>query len=81
VPADEPGEEPQEVSLIDEMGAERKFRMHDAFEVEGRTYYLVEAFDDPDEVLLLREGDGRLETVEQDEFERVIKALDDDEVE
>jgi len=80
VPADEQ-EGAEEVSLIDEAGRERKFRMHDAFEVEGRTYYLVESFDDPDEVLLLREGSGRLETVEQEEFERVIKALDDDEVE
>lgn len=80
MPADEQ-EGAEEVSLIDEAGRERKFRMHDAFEVEGRTYYLVESFDDPDEVLLLREGSGRLETVEQEEFERVIKALDDDEVE
>jgi hypothetical protein len=41
----------------------------------------MEAFDDPEQVLLLRESEGTLETVEQDEFERVIKALDDDEVE
>ena len=80
MPAEE-SEGPQEVSLIDENGKERKFRMHDAFEVDGHTYYLVESFDDPDEVLLLRESENRLETVEQEEFERVIKALDDDEVE
>ncbi len=80
MPADEM-EGPQEVSLIDESGKERKFRLHDAFDLEGKTYYLMESFDDPDEVLLLRESDGTLETVEQDEFERVMKALDDDEVE
>jgi len=74
-------EGPEEVSLIDESGKERKFRLHDAFDLEGRTYYVMEAFDDPDEVLLLRENEGALETVEQDEFERVMKALDDDEVE
>ena len=81
MPAEEDEGPLQEVSLIDEDGRARKFRMHDAFDIEGRTYYLVESFDDPDEVLLLRESGGRLETVEQDEFERVIKALDDDEVE
>ena len=74
-------EGPEEVSLIDESGKERKFRLHDAFDLEGKTYYVMEAFDDPDEVLLLRENEGALETVEQDEFERVMKALDDDEVE
>ena len=74
-------EGPEEVSLIDETGKERKFRLHDAFDLEGKTYYVMEALDDPDEVLLLRENEGALETVEQDEFERVMKALDDDEVE
>jgi len=80
VPADEV-EGPQEVSLIDESGKERRFRLHDAFDLEGKTYYVMEAFEDPDEVLLLRESEGALQTVEEDEFERVMKALDDDEVE
>jgi hypothetical protein len=80
VPADD-SEAPQEVTLVDESGRERKFRMHDAFDVEGATYYLVEGWDDPDEVLLLREVNGTLETVEDDEFQRVMKALDQDEVE
>jgi len=53
VPADEV-EGPQEVSLIDESGKERRFRLHDAFDLEGKTYYVMEAFEDPDEVLLLR---------------------------
>ncbi len=80
MPADDV-EGPQEVSLIDESGKERKFRLHDAFDLAGKTYYVMEAFDDPDEVLLLREEDGTLQTVEEAEFERVMKALDDDEVE
>lgn len=78
---DEDGEAPQEVSLIDESGQERKFRLHDAFELKGSTYYLVEDSDDPEAVLLLRESGAGLETVDADEFERVMKALDDDEVE
>ena len=77
----EDGEAPQEVSLIDESGTERKFRLHDAFDLEGSTYYLVEDAEDPEAVLLLRESGGGLETVDAEEFERVMKALNDDEVE
>lgn len=44
-------------------------------------YYLVEDADDPSQVLLLRESDGGLETVEGEEFQRVIAALEEDEVE
>ena len=80
VPADD-SDAPQEVSLVDESGRERRFRLHDAFDLDGNAYYLVESFDDPDEVLLLRETGGVLETVEPDEFERVMKALERDEIE
>jgi len=71
---------PQPVTLIDESGRERQFRLHDAFELEGATYYLVEGVEDPSQVLLLREGAGALETVDGDEFQRVIAALEADEV-
>jgi Protein of unknown function (DUF1292) len=71
----------EEVTLIDEDGRERRFRMHDAFELEGSTYYLVEGAADTTEVLLLRETDGGLETVEDDEFQRVMAALEKDMVE
>ena len=76
----EDGEEPQAITLIDEAGNERKFRMHDAFELEGVAYYLVEGADDPSEVILLRETGGRLETVEDAEFQRVMSALEEDQV-
>jgi len=76
--APEPSEE---VTLIGEDGRERTFRLHDAFDLEGATYYLVEGADNPSEVLLLREVDGGLETVEDDEFQRVMSALDQDSVE
>ncbi len=72
--------QPEYVSLIDESGRERTFRLHDAFELEGATYYLVEGSDGPDEVLLLRETPDGLATVDEDEFERVMTALDQDEV-
>ena len=79
MPAEE-REEPHEITLIDETGRERRFRLHDAFDLEGATYYLVEGATDASEVLLLRENDGALETVEDDEFQRVMKALEEDKV-
>ncbi|HUZ87218.1 MAG TPA: hypothetical protein VNF26_09730 [Candidatus Baltobacterales bacterium] len=75
------GSEPaQVITLLDETGVERRFTMHDAFDLEGSTYFLVEYFDDPDQVLLLRETDGGLETVDGDEFTRVMTALEQDKV-
>ncbi len=74
-------EDPDPITLIDETGVERRFRMHDAFDVQEVHYYLVEAVDDPSQVLLLRETGGGLETVDGDEFKRVMTALEADEVE
>ena len=71
----------ESITLIDESGAERQYRLHDAFDVDDVHYYLVEAADDPSQVLLLREATGGLETVDGDEFKRVITALEKDEVE
>jgi hypothetical protein len=70
-----------EVTLIDETGAERRFKMHDAFDLDGVAYYLVEDANDPDAVLLLRESASGLETVDGDDFKRVMSALDKDDVE
>ena len=70
-----------EVTLIDDSGIERRFKLHDAFELEAATYYLVEDVTDPDRVLLLRELGSGLETVDGDEFKRVMEALEKDAVE
>ena len=82
---DEPPHEdtaaPQPITLIDEAGRERQFQLHDAFDHEGGVYYLVENIDDPSQVMLLREADGALETVEGEEFQQVIAALEKDQVE
>ena len=69
------------VTLLDEGGAERKFVLHDAFDTDGRTYYLVEAADDPEQVLLLRETDDGLESVDGPEFDRVLTLLEADDPE
>jgi Protein of unknown function (DUF1292) len=70
-----------EVTLIDETGAERRFRMHDAFDLDGVAYFLVEDAQDPEAVLLLRESASGLETVDGDDFKRVMDALEKDDVE
>lgn len=75
------GEPSQPITLIDETGVERRFTMHDAFDLEGVAYYLVEDIDDPNQVLLLRESKAGLETVDGAEFARVIAALEEDKVE
>ena len=72
---------PDQVTLIDEDGAEREYTIHDAFDLDGSAYYLVERLGEPDQVLLLKESSGGLETVEGEEFSRVIAALEADEVE
>jgi len=69
------------VTLIDEDGAERRFTIHDAFDLEGAAYYLVEGVGDPTQVLLLKESKEGLETVEGEEFARVVAKLEADEVE
>jgi hypothetical protein len=68
----------EEVALVDEEGVERRFRLHDAFDLEEGSYYLVESVDDPDEVLLLRERSGMLESVEGEEFDRVLSRLEEE---
>lgn len=70
-----------EVTLVDESGVERRFALHDAFELDGASYYLVEDVDEPERVLLLRETETGLETVDGDEFGRVMNALESDTVE
>jgi hypothetical protein len=70
---------PEEVVLTDEAGENRRFLLHDAFDADGTTYYLVEAAEEPDQVLLLRETADGLESVGGAEFDRVLALLEADE--
>ena len=74
-------EEPETITLIDESGIEHRFQLHDAFDLAEVHYYLVEAADDPSQVLLLREGADGLETIDGEEFKQVMAALEEDKVE
>ena len=71
--------ETDEVVLIDESGQELRFHLHDAFDLDDVTYFLVESADDPEQVLLLRQRAGNLETVEGLEFDRVLAMLEAEE--
>jgi hypothetical protein len=66
------------VALIDEDGKELLFALHDAFDVEDVTYYLVEGVDDPELVLVLREEDGKLVSIDGEEFDRIMGMLEND---
>ncbi|MDQ6772012.1 MAG: DUF1292 domain-containing protein [Candidatus Dormibacteraeota bacterium] len=68
----------ERIQLIAEDGSERGFTMHDAIDVEGVSYYLVEAENDPDTVLLLKEVSGSLEAVGGKELQRVLALLEAD---
>ncbi len=70
---------PEEVTLLDEAGVEHRFLLHDAFDADGSTYYLVEAGDEPDQVLLLKETGAGLESVDGEELDRVLAALEAEE--
>jgi len=76
--SDEEQVEPASVMLIDEDGIERPFTLHDAFDVEDQTYYLVEAEDEPDLVLILREDESGLVAVEGPEFDRIVSILENE---
>ena len=67
------------VVLIDEDGKELLFALHDAFDVEDVTYYLVEGVDEPELVLVLREQDGKLISIDGEEFDRIMGMLENDE--
>jgi Protein of unknown function (DUF1292) len=66
------------VALIDEDGKELLFALHDAFDVEDVTYYLVEGVDDPELVLVLREEEGKLISIDGEEFDRIMRMLEND---
>lgn len=64
------------VTLLEEGGNERQFRLHDAFDLEGASYYLVEDAADPEQVLLLKESVEGLEAVAGPELDRVMVELE-----
>jgi hypothetical protein len=76
----------QTIELVNEKtGEEESYVVHDVVEIEGETYYVLQAEADADRVLILRREGESLVTLDEDEHDRVVEQLEefeeDDEVE
>jgi len=76
--ADEPDGEPKTIELVNETtGEQESYRVHDVVELDGETYYVLQAEKDPDRVMVLRREGEALVTLDDDERDRVIAELED----
>jgi hypothetical protein len=77
--------EVQTIELVNEKtGEEESYVVHDVVEIEGETYYVLQAEVDEDRVLILRREGESLVTLDEEEHDRVVEQLEefeeDDEV-
>ena len=77
--------EVQTIELVNEKtGEEESYVVHDVVEIEGETYYVLQAEADEDRVLFLRREGESLVTLDEEEHDRVVEQLEefeeDDEV-
>ena len=77
--------EVQTIELVNEKtGEEESYVVHDVVEIEGETYYVLQAEADEDQVLILRREGESLVTLDEEEHDRVVEQLEefeeDDEV-
>jgi hypothetical protein len=77
--------EVQTIELVNEKtGEEETYLVHDVVEIEGETYYVLQAEVDEDKVLILRREGESLVTLDDEEHDRVVEQLEefeeDDEV-
>ena len=77
--------EVQTIELVNEKtGEEESYVVHDVVEIEGETYYVLQAEVDEDRVLILRREGESLVTLDDEEHDRVVEQLEefeeDDEV-
>jgi len=82
----EPDGEVQKIELVNEKTGEgESYLVHDVVEIEGETYYVLQAEADTDRVLILRRDGEALVTLDDEEHDRVVEQLEefeeDDEVE
>jgi hypothetical protein len=70
----------QTIELVNEKtGEEESYVVHDVVEVEGETYYVLQAEVDAERVLILRREGESLVTLDDDEHDRVVEQLEEDE--
>ena len=70
--------EVQTIELVNEKtGEEETYLVHDVVEIEGETYYVLQAEVDEDRVLILRREGESLVTLDDDEHDRVVEQLEE----
>jgi len=74
----EPDGELETIDLVNETtGDSETYLVHDVAEIEGQTYYVLQAENDADRVVILRREGESLVTLDEDEHERVIAQLEE----
>lgn len=74
----EPNGEIQTIELVNEKtGEEQSYVVHDVVEIEGETYYVLQAEDDEDQVLILRREGESLVTLDEEEHDRIVEQLEE----
>src|SRR2546426_10656801 len=70
--------EVQTIELVNEKtGEEESYVVHDVVEIEGETYYFLQAEADEERVLILRREGESLVTLDDDEHDRVVEQLEE----
>jgi hypothetical protein len=70
--------EVQTIELVNEKtGEEETYLVHDVVEIEGETYYVLQAEVDEDKVLILRREGESLVTLDDEEHDRVVEQLEE----
>jgi hypothetical protein len=70
--------EVQTIELVNEKtGEEENYVVHDVVEIEGETYYVLQAEADQDRVLILRREGESLVTLDDEEQDRVVEQLEE----
>jgi hypothetical protein len=67
----------QTIELVNEKtGEEESYVVHDVVEIEGETYYVLQAESDEEQVLILRREGESLVTLDDEEHDRVVEQLE-----
>jgi Protein of unknown function (DUF1292) len=74
----EPNGEIETIELVNEKtGKEESYVVHDVVEIEGETYYVLQAEADEEQVLILRREGDSLVTLDDEEHDRVVEQLEE----
>jgi len=70
--------EVQTIELVNEKtGEEETYVVHDVVEIDGETYYVLQAEADAERVLILRREGESLVTLDEEEHDRVVEQLEE----